>query len=81
MQKLTNNRAEIFQDFRELSTRYHIPFWDYSNWKYSGDTEYFQNSQHLNGDGAAIFSADFANRLKEHLGTHSTISAGLEPSK
>ena len=81
MQKLTNNRAEIFQDFRELSTRYHIPFWDYSNWKYSGDTEYFQNSQHLNGDGAAIFSADFANRLKEHLGTQSTISAGLEPSK
>ena len=52
MQKLTRNRGEVFDGFRELANRYNFPLWDYSDWKYAGDTTYFQNSQHLNAEGA-----------------------------
>ncbi len=65
MQKLTNNRNEVFGHFQELSERYHVPLWDYSNWQYAGDTKYFTNSQHLNAAGAALFSSDLATRLRE----------------
>jgi hypothetical protein len=80
MQKLTNNRAEVFGRFRQLSDRYHFPLWDYSDWQYAGDTEYFQNSQHLNANGAALFSGDLANRLTAYFGEQSH-TAGLHASK
>jgi hypothetical protein len=80
MQKLTNNRAEIFGYFRDFSIRYHVPFWDYSDWKYAADTDYFANSQHLNADGAEIFSADLADRLKEYFAAQSE-TAALQSSK
>jgi len=67
MQSLTTNREEIFAKFREISARYDVPFWDYSDWRYAGNTEYFQNSQHLNAEGAAVFSDDVARRLKQFL--------------
>jgi hypothetical protein len=67
MQAMTANRREIFHQFHELSDRHDVPLWDYSNWKYANDREYFQNSQHLNADGAAVFSEDLANRLKLYL--------------
>ena len=81
MQKMTKNRAEIFQHFHELSARYLVPFWDYSDWKYAGDTDYFTNSQHLNADGAAVFSADVANRLEWYLGAQSGTAASLQASR
>jgi hypothetical protein len=68
MQKLTNNRAEVFQRFQQLADHFHLAFWDYSGWRYAGDTRYFQNSQHLNADGATLFSEDLANRIKSYLG-------------
>ena len=43
MQHLTKNRAEIFAIFHELAGRHGVPFWDYSDWKYAGDTDYFTN--------------------------------------
>lgn len=67
MQRLTNNRQEIFSRFRHLAERYHLEFWDYSNAKYADDTEYFTNSQHLNADGAAVFSHEVSERLAESL--------------
>ncbi len=67
MQSLENNREEIFSEFRSLSSRYHIPIWDYSNWRYVSERDYFYNSQHLNANGAAVFSADIASRLQEYL--------------
>ena len=67
MQGLTKNRREVFDDFRELAAKYNVPFWDYSTWQYAGNTEYFQNSQHLNEDGAEVFSADVANQLRAYL--------------
>jgi hypothetical protein len=71
MQNLTTNREEIFGHFRDLSAKYNVPFWDYSNWKYASTTDYFTNSQHLNSRGAAVFSEDVSNRLKEYLAAQS----------
>jgi hypothetical protein len=78
MQKLTTNRAEVFDRFRELATRYHVPLWDYSDWRYAADTQYFQNSQHLNADGAAIFSSDLAGRLKTYFAAQSQASVSVQ---
>jgi hypothetical protein len=71
MQALTNNRPEIFSRFRALAARYDVPLWDYSDWRYAGSREFFQNSQHLNADGAAVFSQDIAGRLKEYVASRS----------
>jgi hypothetical protein len=81
MQKLTKNRQEVFERFRGLSVRYHVPFWDYSNWKYAGDTDYFQNSQHLNAEGAELFSEDIASQLKEYFAARSQNSSGSQASR
>jgi hypothetical protein len=63
MQALTKNRAEIFARFREISERYNVPIWDFSDWEHSDNRAYFRNSQHLNAEGAELFSADLARRL------------------
>lgn len=65
IQNLSNNRAEVFAYFNELSSKYNVPFWDYSSWRHAADTEFFQNSQHLNERGAEVFSMDLAAQLKQ----------------
>ncbi|MGB6192159.1 MAG: hypothetical protein WBF42_06815, partial [Terracidiphilus sp.] len=67
MQRMTNNRAEIFARFQQLADQNQLPLWDYSNWAQDSDQAYFYNSQHLNATGAALFSSDLANRLKAYL--------------
>jgi hypothetical protein len=67
MQEMTNNRAEIFAQFQNLASKYHVPLWDYSDWKSNGDRKLFYNSQHLNATGAELFSGDLANRLKGYF--------------
>jgi hypothetical protein len=67
MQKMTNNRKQIFVQFNALANRYHVPLWDFSDWKHSADQAYFYNSQHLNANGAKIFSQDVADRLKDYI--------------
>ena len=67
MQEITRNRREIFAEFHSLSSRYQVPFWDYSTWPHSSDTGYFANSQHLNAFGAEQFSNDLAKRLAAHI--------------
>jgi len=71
MQQLTKNRADIFGRFYNLAERRHVPFWDYSEWRYAANTDYFTNSQHLNSRGAEVFSADVAKRVIEYLATRS----------
>jgi hypothetical protein len=71
MQAMTTNRAEIFARFRELADRANLPLWDYSDWEDAGNKDYFQNSQHLNTTGAAVFSDDVAKRLKAYFATRS----------
>jgi hypothetical protein len=63
MQALENNRNEIFRRFREIAQRYDAALWDYSRSPISFGKDYFVNSQHLNAEGAAAFSADFAAAL------------------
>ncbi len=71
MQPLTRDRSEIFAKFHELADRSNIPLWDYSSWTHASDQEFFQNSQHLNSAGAAVFSDDVAQRLRTFLTSHS----------
>jgi hypothetical protein len=80
MQGLTRNRSEIFREFLELSQKYGVPLWDYSAWRFSTNTEYFQNSQHLNDVGAKVFSADLANRLQEFVTANTLSTSDLQGS-
>jgi len=69
VQELERNRGEIFTKFREIAAKYQVPFWDYSNAPICKEQKYFYNSQHLNADGAAVFSADLAQKLRDsHVG-------------
>jgi len=62
-QALEVNRDEIFARFKELAQRYDATLWDYSRSPISFRRDYFVNSQHLNADGAAAFSAALAGDL------------------
>lgn len=62
-QKITNNRAEILSKFEELSRKYQVALWDYSDSAISASRAYFQNSQHLNAQGAELFSLELAEKL------------------
>jgi hypothetical protein len=62
-QDLTKNRNEIFAAFQSLANEFQAPFWDYSSDPISRDRSFFYNSQHLNQNGATLFSQKFANRL------------------
>jgi hypothetical protein len=79
MQSLENNRPKIFREFERLAAQYNVPIWDYSQWKYNGDTQYFYNSQHLNARGAALFSDDLAHRLKGSLPTDAGPGGVMRP--
>lgn len=63
MQALEKNRDQIFARFSELGGRYGAPLWDYSGSPVSLRQDYFYNSQHLNAEGAAAFSDEFARAL------------------
>ncbi len=67
MQGLTKNRAEIFDQFHAVAERYQATVWDFSDWKYSDEKQYFRNSQHLNAEGAALFSKDFSEKLAQEM--------------
>jgi len=75
MQTLTKNRSQIFDEFHKLAGRYGVPMWDYSKWKYSDDTAFFNNSQHLNARGAQEFSSDLADNLGTFLLVQATASS------
>jgi len=80
MQSLAKNRAEVFNHFHDLANRYNVPLWDYSDWKYAGNQDFFQNSQHLNSAGAAVFSNDLANRLETYFATQSKVAGDIPVS-
>jgi hypothetical protein len=80
MQEITSNRTEIFAHFRDLASRYHVPLWDYSDWKYDDDRSFFYNSQHLNATGAELFSRDLADRLRIYFANEQRIDGRLQAS-
>lgn len=63
MQALERNRAEVFATFERLARQHSIPFWDFSGHPVAHIRDYFYNSQHLNAEGARIFSSTVADRL------------------
>lgn len=79
MQALTRNRAEIFGRFSEISERYNVPIWDFSDWDKSDNRAYFRNSQHLNAEGAELFSSDLARRLVAEFPRQSTSPVTATP--
>ena len=74
IQRLTLNREQIFSRFRDIAGRKQLPLWDYSDWKHAGDTLYFANSEHLNANGAALFSEELGRALKVYLQSDSSVS-------
>jgi hypothetical protein len=80
MQSMTSNRTAIFKQFHELADSGGVPFWDYSNWKHASDQDFFQNSQHLNSIGAAVFSDDLANQLKTYLASRPATGGNVQDS-
>ncbi len=69
-QSLVVNRREIFAAFEALARRRGVQFWDYSDSSLGAQRNLFYNSQHLNADGAALFSEQLAQRLATSLELH-----------
>ena len=63
-QYLTNNRDEIFKIYNDFAIKYDIDFFDYSKDTISYQKKYFYNSQHLNKEGAELFTEKLANDIK-----------------
>ena len=64
---LITNRAEVLDVFRKMSEKFGIPLLDYSNSPISFQTKYFYNSQHMNREGAELFTEDLARALRPLL--------------
>jgi hypothetical protein len=64
-QNFVHNRAEIFRLFNSLALLYKIPLLDYSNHPMVYQKQYFYNSEHLNTQGADIFTDDFCKDVIE----------------
>lgn len=73
MQNLTTNRREIFDLFAQLAREQGIALWDYSADPLSTDRSAFYNSQHLNAQGAARFSASLAERIRKEFPAVDTV--------
>jgi hypothetical protein len=63
MQAIERNRAEILSKMKEITDPFKVPIWDYSDSYLSQERSNFYNSQHLNANGATMFSTDLAHRL------------------
>jgi len=57
-QKFIENRKEIIAIYTQLSKKYNIPFYDFSNDPLSSDKKYFYNALHLNKTGAELFTKE-----------------------
>jgi hypothetical protein len=64
-QKFIENRAEVIDRYVNLSKKYDIPFYDYSQDSISFDKQYFYNALHLNRTGAELFTSKLIKQLKE----------------
>lgn len=63
-QKFINNRKEIINLYRSISTKYNIPFLDYSNSFICFDKKYFYNATHLNAEGSELFTKILIHDIK-----------------
>jgi hypothetical protein len=65
MISLTLNRDRIFNLFTSIAGNHDVTFLDYTDSPISRNRAYFYNAQHLNEQGAAVFSEDLALKLRE----------------
>lgn len=63
-QQLVNNRQVVMNMYRKLAKKHRIPFLDCSTNELCYQRSYFYNSQHLNREGAELFSSQLALELK-----------------
>ncbi len=66
-QSLTINRDEIFKVYNDFAIKYNLTFLDYSKDTISLVKSNFYNSQHLNINGAELFTKKLASDLKNIL--------------
>ncbi|KAF2335613.1 hypothetical protein [Flavobacterium daemonense] len=65
-QHFVSNRNEIIGIYKELSKRYNLCFYDFSNDNMCYEKTLFYNVNHLNSKGAEIFTKKFAGILKSN---------------
>lgn len=63
-QLLLTNRKDIVNYYKELSSTYNVAFLDFSNDCLTSEKKYFYNSQHLNKNGAELFSTKLAIKIE-----------------
>ncbi len=66
-QRFVKNREDVLQIYNDLSTRYGIPFLDYSADSMSFNRNWFYNSGHLNKRGSEHFTYILAGDVKALL--------------
>lgn len=54
---------ETLRIYRELSNKYGVQFLDYSQMKICSDTRFFRDANHLNSEGAELFSRSLAHAM------------------
>lgn len=69
-QNYVSNRSDIIDIYRNLSTKYGIPFFDFSTDSLSYERKYYYNASHLNKRGAELFTSKLADSLKVINSTH-----------
>ncbi len=60
----TKNVNEIFQTYRDITRKHNIKFLDYSKIPITYNQKYFYNSQHMNKEGAVLFSGQLAHDIQ-----------------
>jgi len=64
-QKFISNRNDVLGIVSRFSTKYDIPFYDFSNDSITFQRQYFYNTMHLNKAGAEKFTNGLIGKLKE----------------
>lgn len=67
MREMERNRAEVFALFHQLANRYGAELIDYGDNEITQHQQYFYNSQHLNAQGAELFSGLVARDIAQVL--------------
>jgi hypothetical protein len=67
MREMERNRTAVFAHFRQLAARYGAKVIDYGDSDIARHQEYFYNSQHLNAQGAELFSAEVAADVEREM--------------
>jgi hypothetical protein len=63
-QMFTQNRTSMVNLYKSFAQKYKISFYDYSNDPISFQRKYFYNSQHMNKEGAELFTKKLVSDIK-----------------